>query len=179
MKFFAQRASVHLIVGGALALGTRTASAQPTYRRADVDSTGQLRILLSNARVIQPPRDSGQVSFGQAALSADHRIVGWVALYPNCCTSYPIPLELVLLRLDGRRTVISNSLPIWQWAFARDGRNVVIRQGPVHGAAPLHYELRDLRTGRWKATAQIPTNSGRRTALPQWVRDAMPTRPDL
>ncbi len=161
-----------VIVCFASALLARTSSAQRTYRGAELDSTGQLRVVLSNQRVIRPPKDSGQVAFEQVALSADHRVVGWVALYPNCCTSYPIPLELVLLRAGGARTVISNQLPIWQWAFAADGRSVVIRQGPVHGAAPLHFELRDVRTGHLIATAQADSNTAR--ALPHWVRIAMP-----
>ena len=162
-----------LIAGVALALGTHTSSAQTTYRQADVDATGQLRIVLANAHVIRPPKDSDQVAFEQVAMSADHRSVGWVALYPNCCTSYPIPLKLVLLRTDGGRTVISNDLPIWQWAFAADGENVVIRQAPVHGAAPMMYELRDIRTGRVIATAQSDSTTPP-TALPAWACGAMP-----
>jgi hypothetical protein len=165
--------NVHfLLICVALALGTHPSSAQRTYRRAEIDSTGQLRIALSNQRVIRPARDSGQVAFDQVALSSDHRVVGWVALFPNCCTSYPIPLELVLLRADGGRTVISNELPIWQWTFAADGRNVVIRQAPVHGSAPMHFELRHIRTGTLIATAQA--DSATQAALPRWARAAMP-----
>ena len=167
------RHSLLRIVGVALALGTHTSSAQTTFRRADIDSTGQLHILLSNGHVIQPSKDSDQVAVEQVTVSADHRMVGWVALYPNCCTSYPIPLRLVLLRTDGGRTVISNALPIWQWAFATDRRSVVIRQAPVHGAAPMSYEQRDIRTGRLIAEAQMDSTTPP-SALPAWVRPAMP-----
>ena len=160
-----------LIVGFALALGPHASPAQGTFRTADVDATGQLRIVRSNSQVIRPAADSGQVGLEQVALSADHRTVGWLALYPNCCTSYPIPLALVLLRTDGRRTVISNELPIWQWAFVGDGRSVVIRQAPVHGAAPTFYERRDVRTGRVLATARADTSASE--SLPVWVRGAM------
>jgi len=73
-----------------------------------------VRIALANGRVIRPPKASDEVGFDQVALSADRRIVGWIALYPNCCTSYAIPLKLVLPRTDGRPTVIGNGLPIWQ-----------------------------------------------------------------
>jgi hypothetical protein len=96
------RLSPLLIVGVALALGARTSSAQRTYRQANVDSTGQLRIVLSTNRVIRPSKDSGQAGFEQVTMSADHRIVGWVALYPNCCTSYAIPAQTRLA--PGRRT---------------------------------------------------------------------------
>ena len=172
------RHSPLLIVGVALALRTHTSSAQRTYRRVDVDSTGQLRLVLSNKHVIRPPKDSDQVAFEQVTMSADRRIVGWVALYPNCCTSYPVPLKLVLLRMDGGRTAISNALPIWQWAFAADGQSVVIRQAPIHGAAPMSYERRDIRTGRLIATAQTDSTTLPK-ALPAWVRAAMPRQEPL
>jgi len=159
-----------LILGAALAFATDRGQAQTTYRQADIDSAGQLRLVLSNGKVVLPPRDSGQVGFEQVALSADGRIVGWLALYPNCCTSYPIPLELVLRRMDGSRTMIGNGLPIWQWAFAADGQNVVVRQAPVHGAAPSSYELREIRTGLLIAAVQADST----TALPQWARAAQP-----
>jgi len=165
-----QRNSVVLLVGVALALGTRLACAQGVYRQAEIDSAGRLRIVLSNNRVIWPPRDSQQVGFEKAAISADHRVVGWLALYPNCCTSYPVPLKLVLRHADGRRTVISNELPIWQWAFAADGRSVVIRQAPVHGDAPTSYELREIHTGRLVATIQKDST----TNLPVWARVVRP-----
>ena len=164
-----------LIVCIGLALGSRPSSAQRTVRHADIDSTGQLRIVLSDKRVISPPKDSTQVTFEQLAISADHRVAGWVALYPNCCTTYPIPLRLVLLRADGGRTVIGNDMPIWQWAFAADGRSVVIRQAPVHGAAPTSYERRDIRTGRVTATAVADSSFD--PALPAWARVAQPSPP--
>jgi len=169
-----QRWILALIVAFALALGPHASPAQGTFRRVDVDATGQLRIVRSNADVIRPAADSDQVGVEQVALSADRRLVGWVALHPNCCTTYPIPLTLVLLRSDGRRTVISNGLPIWQWAFAADGRSVVLRQAPVHGAAPTFYERRDVRTGRVLATAQSDTPAP--GALPTWVPRALRIR---
>ena len=169
------RASPLLVVAVALALSAHPSSAQETYRRADVDSTGQLRIVLSSRRVIRPPKDAGQVAFAQVGISADHRIVGWVALYPNCCTSYSLPLELVLRRVDGGRTVISNQMPIWRWAFAGDARSVTIRQAPVHGAAPMSYERHDIRTGRLIESVETDSTTPR-TALPAWARGVMPSK---
>ena len=160
----------------ALAFGARPGFARQTVRRADIDSSGQLRIVLSDKRVISPPKDSDQVGFEQLLISPDRRVVGWVARYPNCCTTYAIPLKLVLLRADGGRSVISNDMPIWQWAFAVDGRNVVIQQAPVHGAAPTSYERRDIRTGRVTAAAQADSSADR--GLPAWTRAAQ-SRPQL
>ena len=166
-----------LIAWGGLALVTHTSTAQTTFHRADVDSTGQLRIVLSNQRTIRPPKDSDQVAFEQVSLSSDHRAVGRVALYPNCCTTYPIPMKLVLLRVDGGRTVIASEMPIWQWGFAADGRSVVIREAPLHGDAPMFYELHDMRTGRLIASAE--TDSSSHAALPPWARAAMKREPPL
>ena len=138
-----------------------------TFRRAAIDSTGELRIALSTGGLLRPARDSEQVGFEQPAIAKDGRTVGWLARYPNCCTSYPIPLTLVLLRAGGGRTVIGNALPIWQWAFAADARRVVIRQAPVHGDAPEHYELLDIRTGRVIATAE--RDAANSATLPRWA----------
>jgi hypothetical protein len=167
--------NIPLVIACAAALlGARASCAQPTYRRADVDATGQLRIVLASGHAVRPPKDSGQVAFAQVAISADHRTIGWVALYPNCCTTYPIPLELVLLRAGGGRTVIAGALPIWQWAFSPGGQRVVLRQAPVHGAAPMLYELHDIRTGRLIASTEV--DAGTSAALPAWVRAALPDR---
>jgi hypothetical protein len=164
-----------LIACGGLALVSHTSTAQTTFRRANVDSTGQLRIVLSNQHTISPARASDQVAFEQVSLSSDRRVVGWVGLYPNCCTTYPIPMNLVLLRVDGGRTVIATDMTVWQWGFAPDGRSVVIRQAPLHGDAPMFYELHDMRTGRLIATAE--TDSASHAALPSWTRAAMKRDP--
>ena len=138
----------------------------------ELDSTGRLRILLSTNKILRPPRDSNQAAVGQIALAHDGQMVGWVALYPNCRTSYPIPLELVLLGSGRHRAVISNGTPIWRWAFSANGRNGVIRQAPVHGDAPDHYELHEIATGRLIATAE--RDRSRPGVLPEWARPAAP-----
>jgi hypothetical protein len=160
------RTSIILVLCAVLALRVPSSSAQTTIRQAVLDSTKErLRIVLSNHRVIEPAKDSDQVGFAQVAVSADHRVVGWVSLDTNCCTSYPIPLALVLLSATGHRTVIQNALPIWDWSFEPGGQNVVIRQAPVHGDAPNTYELHDISTGRLLASA-FPDSA----PLPSWTR---------
>jgi hypothetical protein len=140
-------------------------SRDPRIQRAVLDSTGQLRVELSNARAIVPAKDSDQVAFEQVAVSADRSIAGWVNVYPNCCTSYPIPLKLVLMHASGEQTIIGTDLPIWQWAFA-DSNRVVIRSAPVHGGVP-DYQLRDARTGRLIAGVAPDSLSA---SLPDWAR---------
>jgi len=147
-------------------LSGRIGIAQTMYRQITVDSGGQLRIVLSTSRVVWPPKDSTVVAFEQLRMSADRRAVGWVEAYHSCCTSYPIPLKLVVLRGD-HRCVVSNGLPIWQWAFGADSRQLVIRQAPTHGRTVDHYELRDFETERLIATADV--DAFKRTRLPRWA----------
>ena len=146
--------------------------AQTTYRRAVIDTAGQLRLITSAGKTIAPPKDSGQTGFQSAAVSDDRRSVGWLALYPSCCTTYPIPQKLVV-RTPGRVRVFDGSgFPIWRWAFIDDAKLIAYRQAPVHGDAPAHYELRDLETGKLIDQFDMPAgdSSATRSALPLWVR---------
>jgi hypothetical protein len=145
-----------------------TGCAPATYRRAAVDSSGQLRITMSNGREIAPRKDSAQVGFDKVAISADGRIVGWLALYPNCCTTYPVPLKLVLLAGGTERAISGNDLPLWQWSFTPDGQRVALRQAPVHGTAGTHFELRDIRTGG--LVSSFDADSSTAAGAPGWVR---------
>jgi hypothetical protein len=145
-----------------------SASGAQAYSRADIDSSGRVHIITSAGREIRPPREGDQVAADRVAISPDGRAVGWLALYPNCCTSYPIPLKLVILRAGKRRTIKGNGLPVWEWKFSEDSRYVAIRQAPVHGDAPQHYELRDIRSGR--LVDSFDGASKRSRSPPPWVR---------
>lgn len=139
-----------------------------TYTRADIDTSGQVHIVTSIGREIRPPREGDQVASDRVAISPDGLAVGWLALYRNCCTTYPIPLKLVILRAGKRRTIKGNGLPVWEWKFSEDSRFVVIRQAPVHGDAPQHYELRDVGSGR--LVDSLDGGSKRSRSPPPWVR---------
>ena len=102
-----------------------SSSAADTYLKASIDQAGKLRIVTKDGREIVPEKEAGEVGFDKAAISPDGRSVGWVALYPNCCTSYPIPLGLVIytngrVRIFGARV----GLPVWQWCFVAGGKQV-------------------------------------------------------
>src|SRR3954465_6233451 len=150
-----------------LAVVVATAAGAQTYSRADIDTMGHVHVVTSKGREIHPPRDSGQVGADRIAISPDSTAVGWLALYTNCCTTYPVPLKLVLLVAGKRRTIAGGELPIWEWKFTEDTRYVVIRQAPVHGDAPQHFELRDVKTGR--RVDSYDSGSNRKRA-PPWIR---------
>src|SRR5262249_21090826 len=83
-------------------------------------------------------RDGGiavgrQVEFKDVVISPDRRTVGWLAMYSNCCTSYPIPLALVLYSDGKTREFTGTGLPIWRWAFQNEGKQVAFEQETVHG----------------------------------------------
>ena len=160
-----------LIVTALVAL---PAFAATRYRAADVLPDGRLRLTTTDGATLFAPLDTGgegesQAAFAEARIASDRTTVGWLALYPGCCQSYPVPLELKLFR-DGRvvRALTGAGMPIWHWRFADHGRSVAFVQRPTHGAAPDHYELHDVASGR--LLAQFDHDEGDRTPLPTWTR---------
>jgi hypothetical protein len=130
-----------------LTLASVSAAAE-RYVQAVVDQSGQLRIVTKDRREIVPKKEPEQVGFEMAAISPDRRTVGWLALYPNCCTSYPIPLKLVIYARGKVRTFSGNGLPVWRWCFDATGKQLAFEQETVHGGIGVHYELRDVASGR-------------------------------
>jgi hypothetical protein len=155
--------------------------AQTTYRRVEVDPAGHLRVTTAAGVTISPPLDSDQVGVADPAVSPDGRSVGWLALYPNCCTTYPIPLTLIV-RSNGReRRFAGIGLPISQWAFLAGGRRVALSQAPLHGLVSTHYALYDIASGRLVGTydqapdtgsASTPLDGSAGADVPAWVRKA-------
>ena len=137
-----------LLCSAALLAAGANVAAQETFVRADIDRQGQLRIVSSRGHEIVPARHKDQVGFDKAAISPDRRAVGWLALFPNCCTTYPIPLELVVYMKGRERKFTGVRLAFGGWAFSGDGKRVAFEQETVHGGLGVHYELRDVSTGR-------------------------------
>jgi hypothetical protein len=90
--------------------GRAAAQASETYDTAKVDAAGRLTVITADRREIHIPVDSDQVGIDRVGISPDHRTAGWLALFPNCCTSYPIPLKLVLLSGRGDTLVHRHGL---------------------------------------------------------------------
>lgn len=154
-------------------------TAAELYEKVQLDSNGQLHIVTRDNRDILPSKRElqiggkieKQVDFWQAAVSDDKTTVGWLAQYPNCCTSYPIPLELVIYRNGKTLHVFNeNELPIWIWKFEAKGTQVGFKQETVHGGGGLHYELREIIAGRLvqRYDGDPAPNA------PEWVRDLKP-----
>ena len=154
-----------------LALGAR---AGERYATAQLQPDGRLRLTTTRGAVAWAPRDTAredqpQAAFAEPRIAPDRATVGWLALYPGCCQSYPVPLELVLFR-DGKvlHALTGAGMPIWHWRFAGEGDAVAFVQRPTHGAAPDHYELRDVASGRLRA--EFDHDDGDAAPLPAWAR---------
>ena len=164
------------LILGALATAA-TARAADRYLSAAADSGGPIRIERAKGLPIVLEADSGQVGFDAIAVAKDGRSVGWLALYANCCTSYSIPLKLVIYTQGRRRTFEGTGLPIWRWRFSDEGTRVAFEQETVHGGIGIHYELREVASGRlvekYEPPAQPPDGSPAPTAekVPAWVAD--------
>jgi hypothetical protein len=150
------------------------AAAVKTYVSVQIDGP-DLDITAADGGVEQPTRDhdsalgGAQTGFSDPKISADGKIVGWLSLYPNCCTSYDIPRELVLyrdslvfLRLRG------NDQSIFSWSFSNDGSAVAYCQGPLHFSDDRHYELRRIPSGELIEEAEAGDGD---IPSPQWAAD--------
>lgn len=120
------------------------------------------------------PKDPEQVDVESIGVSDDGRAVGWLPLYPNCCTSYPIPHDLWLHVGGKTRRIRGNGLPVWQWTFLEGGKLVALHQETAHGGIGIHYELREVATNRVVDTYDEPTweeleHGAKMPPIPPWV----------
>jgi hypothetical protein len=147
-----------------------------TYQSVAIDAKGSLVITTSDRKTILVPKEGEQTSFSEPMLSPARTAAGAQALFPNCCTSYDIPLQLVIYA-DGKvHRFTGSGLPIFRWHFAAAGTRVAFSQETVHFACSIHYELRDIQSERLIESADIPEPCGqipepRPVKIPQWVTD--------
>jgi hypothetical protein len=111
------------------------------------DKDGQIHIKDSRGIETLPPQEKNQEGCRLPKIADDQRTVGWLVEFANCCTSYPIPLQLVIFR-DGQVIRRIDSGPIWEWQFLKAGKQVAFWTGPTHGDYVPHFELHDARSGR-------------------------------
>jgi hypothetical protein len=146
------------------------------YQSVAIDAKGSLVITTSDQKAILVPKEGEQSSFSEPILSSARTAVGAQAEFPNCCTSYDIPLQLVIYT-DGKvHRFTGIGLPIFQWHFADGGTSVAFGQEPVHFGCSIHYELRDIQSERLIDSADIPEPCGqvpdpRAVKIPRWVTE--------
>ncbi len=146
-----------------------------TYESAAIDADGNLSITTSDFRLITVRREGKQSSFRAPIVSRDRTSVGALAEYPNCCTSYDIPLQLVVYANGRAHRFKGVELAMFEWHFADDGSRVAYSQQTVHFACDIRYELRDVESERLIDSARVPVPCGQHpdpppTAIPPWVK---------
>jgi hypothetical protein len=116
--------------------------------KLSINPDGRVHIVHSDGEEITAPKERDQVSVKSAALADNRLAAGWLVEYENCCTSYPIPLTLVI-HIPGRPLQrLGDGMMICNWRFEAGGKQVAFYTNTVHGDFAPHYELRETRTGR-------------------------------
>lgn len=88
------------------------------------------------------------VGFSEVELARDRQTLGWTVNVQNCCTSYPIPLSLVVFRNKRVLHSFDGGQMVWSWMFREDGKQVAVVFGPTHGPEIGDYRLYSVETGR-------------------------------
>ncbi len=134
-----------------------------------------LRVLKSDGSHFDAPKYADQVGFSEPRISADGKHIGWLALYPNCCTSYPIPLALVVLdETQQLHSFDGIKIAVFSWCFMPNARAVGYAQTVVHGSNFQHFEMRAIADGRLLSQYDYPhedaDNALARKRAPHWVQ---------
>jgi len=121
--------------------------------------TGPLRIIYSDGtevvRTLPPLKPStdndivfNAVGFSDVQLAPDRQTLGWTINFENCCTSYSIPLSVVVFRQNHMLHTLDPGQMVWRWMFLEGGKQVGVVSGPTHGPEIGHYLLYDVSTGK-------------------------------
>ncbi len=131
----------------------------------NIGSDKQVHIVNDDGREYIVPKVKDQVDCTAPKIAEDKRTAGWLIDSDNCCTSYPIPLMLVIYR-NGK--IIQRFEPgqsIWDWQFVKGGSQIAFWIGPTHGASTPHFELHNVRGGQLIAEWDGHVSE----AHPEWV----------
>ena len=164
----------------ALLAFSSTLMASERYRQALVDNDGVVHILTEDGRklMVGPEPELAEIgspiSLHQIRIAPDRRAVGWIVKYPSCCTSYPIPLTLVVYSEGAKRAYRGSGLPIWRWRFLAGGSQVAFQQETVHGGTGIRFELHDVRSGDLVDVFDWPVGPDNQpvadAVLPDWAK---------
>jgi hypothetical protein len=150
--------------------------------RVSTYETGPLHILFSDGtHVVQnlPTKKKStennivfnQEGFSDVQLAGDLKTIGWTETYDNCCTSYAVPLLVVLYQSGKIVQRIRSGQMVWNWMFVDAGERVAIVWGPTHGTEVGDYTLYDVKTG--KTLAEVHGDAETQTLrpdAPQWAK---------
>lgn len=171
------------VTSGAVSAQTTTSGTTraETYRAASIDANGNISILKSDGATAFVRKEGEQISFSPPVLSSAKIAVGAQAMFANCCTSYDVPLQLVVCAAGKVHRFKGIGLPIFQWRFSDEGTRVAYGQEPVHFGCATHYELRDIDSERLIESIDVPQPCGqipdpKPVRIPQWVENLIAKR---
>lgn len=164
-----------IVSGGAVAHTPAAHGSQvETYAAASLDANGNLVIVKTNGQIVTLRKEGEQTSFSAPRISSGRTAVGAQAMFANCCTSYDIPLELVVYAGGRIHRFKGIGLPIFQWDFADSGARIAYGQEAVHFSCETHYELREIASERLLESVNVsqPCSQASESGsekLPDWV----------
>ena len=137
-----------------LALFAQTPTQPTLIEKIYVDSEGVAHVVESDGADHPQPKEKDQVTCSLPKVADDKRTAGWLVDVPNCCTSYPISLELLLYQPGKPVQRLGDGMLIADWHFLDGGKRVAFSTNTVHGDLAPYYELREVDTGKllshWK-----------------------------
>jgi len=154
-----------MISGSRIFCAAQSQGQQHRVMTVSADSEGRAHVVERSGREWIVPNETGQVSFDTPLIAVDGRTAGWLAEFPNCCTSYPIPLTLVLWRDGHVLRRVGNGMDIGRWQFRNGGAQVAYFTDTVHGNLAPACVLMDVATGR-EVGRWI---RGKKRPLPDWA----------
>jgi len=124
------------------------------------EADGVVHIVTREGKDTGIPKEKDQVRAESVKVAEGRQAAGWLVDYENCCTSYPIPLTLVVYRSGRIIQRIQPGLMIFDWRFVEGAKQIALSSGTVHGMTFRSLSLYDVRTGRqlrrwegsWKET---------------------------
>ena len=144
-----------------LALVAAQTAEPEKFTAASVDKNGALAIDRHDGPTIAVYKRGEQTRFDKPRLSPDRTAVGAQAMYPNCCTSYDIPLRLVVYENGREHWFKGVGLPIFWWRFE-------------DSSCGTNYELRDVRSEQLVDAVLVPEEES--SGCPPWPAGTKPTR---
>lgn len=111
------------------------------------------------------------VGFSDVHLAADRQTIGWTIDVENCCTSYPIPLRVVIFRHGKVLHTFEQGQMVWSWMFFLGGKRLAVVFGLTHGPEVGDYRLYDVQSG--KLISEVFGDEGTqslRPDAPEWAK---------
>src|SRR6266481_1443746 len=116
--------------------------------KVELDTEGKVQIQYGDGKKYIAPKEDQQKENNVPVIAPDRQTVAWTVNFENCCTSYNIPLTLVVFRSGKIIQRIKPGLMIANWMFVDNGRRIGIYSNTVHGDFGPTYDLYDTTSGK-------------------------------